>query len=113
MHNNSIDCEVLTGISREEQVLIRRAKLAPSEHFSLFKLQPAQFPSTVAFVTTIIKKQSQILMKVRTILPKPVFTYGYVALNRTRSFYSVRIFITEDVNNDVFNTNNVVYKEVF
>lgn len=119
MHNNSVDCEVLTGSSRGNRVLIPRIKLTSSDSVLPFKIQRFQFPLCLAFAMTINKSQGQSLKKVALHLPKPVFTHGqlYVALSRCTSDTGVKIFIDSSneqyiLDNGDFTTKNPVFYEI-
>lgn len=119
LHENTVECKVLTGTSEGEQIFIPRIKMCPSETNLPFKMQRLQFPLLLAFAMTINKAQGQSLTKSAIYLPKPVFTHGqlYVALSRSRSFNGTKVFINETGNQRVlpdgcFSTSNVVFEEV-
>lgn len=119
MYSNSIECEVLTGSSQGQLILIPKVKLSPSDSVFPFKLTRYQFPICVAYAITINKSQGQTFTKVALNLPKPVFSHGqlYVALSRAKSFDAASIFITETdkqfVDREKFiHTTNVVFKEM-
>lgn len=119
LHNNSVDCEVLTGSSSGNRVLIPRIKLTSSDSVLPLKIQRFQFPLCLAFAMTINKSQGQSLKKVALHLPKPVFTHGqlYVALSRCTSEAGVKIFIDSSkdqyiLDNGDFTTKNPVYYEI-
>lgn len=119
LYANSIECEVLTGSSQGQHILIPKVKLSPSESVFPFKLTRYQFPICVAYAITINKSQGQTFTKVALKLPKPVFSHGqlYVALSRAKSFDGARVFVTENDeqfvdSENIIHTTNVVFKEI-
>ena len=63
LHNNVCDCEVLTGVRKEERVLIPRIVFAPDDTNLPFKLKRVQFPLRLAYVLSINKSQGKHLRK--------------------------------------------------
>ena len=61
----------------------------------------------------INKAQGQTLNQVSIYLPEPVISHGqlYVTLSRVTSYQSIKILINDT--NQPFQTENVVYTEVF
>jgi ATP-dependent DNA helicase PIF1 len=59
MRRNAIDCEVLTGTSRNKIILIRLINLSCSGTILPFNFQRIQFPIILAFAMTINKSQGQ------------------------------------------------------
>lgn len=120
LHRNTIDCEVLTGVSRNKRVLIPRIKLTYSGTILPFNFQRVQFPLILAFAMTINKSQGQTFQRVGVLLKEPVFTHGqlYVAASRVRSFDSLKFYICNDhgqghlANDHRVFTKNIVYSEV-
>lgn len=120
LHNNAIDCEVLTGIARKTRVLIPRINLTYTGAVLPFSMQRTQFPVILAFAMTINKSQGQTFDNIGILLRRPVFTHGqlYVAASRVKSFDGLRFYISESSeqghlakDNRVF-TRNIVYTEI-
>jgi len=120
LHNNVIDCEVLTGTSIGLRVLIPRINLTFSGTILPFKFQRTQFPVITAFAMTINKSQGQTFDKVGIFLRQPVFTHGqlYVAASRVRTFQDLTFFICEHSqqghlgHDDRVFTKNIVFPEL-
>lgn len=120
LHNNSVDCEVLTGHSRNKRFLIPRTHMQSSGSELPFKFQRTQFPLIVAFAMTINKSQGQTFQKVGILLKRPVFTHGqlYVASSRVTTFEGLKYYIEEHTgqghlaNDDRIFTKNIVFREV-
>lgn len=95
MHNNTIDCEILTGTARGKRVLIPRINLTYTGTILPFDFQRTQFPIIVAFAMTINKSQGQTFDRVGILLRRPVFTHGqlYVAASRVKSFDGLKFYI--------------------
>ncbi|XP_075170171.1 ATP-dependent DNA helicase PIF1-like [Haematobia irritans] len=120
MYKNLLDCEVLTGNSKNARILIPRAHLTYSGSLLPFKFKRVQFPIICAFAMTINKSQGQTYQNVAILLRQPVFSHGqlYVAASRVRSFEGLRFYImnTEEQGNLLHDgrifTKNIVYKEI-
>lgn len=120
LHGNTIDCEVLTGASIKQRILIPKVHMQPSDKVLPFNLQRTQFPIIPAFAMTINKAQGQSIAKVGIYLPKPVFSHGqlYVAASRAKSYDGLKIFVEDTAdqgrlyNDDRVFTKNIVYKEL-
>lgn len=120
LHNNAIDCEVLTGFSKGKLILIPRINLTYSGTILPFDFQRTQFPIIPAFAMTINKSQGQTFEKVGILLRRPVFTHGqlYVAASRVRYFDSLKLYIGQCSNQGRFTgdervfTKNIVFTEV-
>lgn len=120
MHNNCLDCEILTGVARNTRILIPRIHLNYSGTLLPFSFQRTQFPVILAFAMTINKSQGQTFQKVGILLRQPVFSHGqlYVAASRVRSFEGLRFYISETpeqghlAGDDRIFTKNIVYEEV-
>lgn len=120
LHNNAIDCEVLTGVSKGKRILIPRINLTYSGTILPFDFQRTQFPIIPAFAMTKNKSQGQTFHKVGILLKRPVFTHGqlYVAASRVRSFDSLKFYISETseqghlAGDERVFTKNVVFNEV-
>jgi hypothetical protein len=72
MRRNAIDCEVLTGTSRNKRILIRLINLSCSGTILPFNFQRIQFPIIPAFAMTINKSQEQHSMEEIT---KPIISF--------------------------------------
>ena len=110
-----IGAVTLNGSHPNQNVLIPRIDMNPSENRWPFQIQRRQFPVIVSFAMTINKSQGQSLKQVGLYLSKPVFTHGqlYVGLSRVKSKDGMKIVIPShgmDVDNV---TLNVVFREVF
>lgn len=120
LHNNVIDCEVLTGIGRGRRILIPRINLTYTGTILPFDFQRTQFPVIVAFAMTINKSQGQTFDRVGILLRRPVFTHGqlYVAASRVRSFDGLKFFISEHsgqgklAKDHRMFTKNIVFTEI-
>lgn len=120
MHRNSLDCEVLTGVTRGKRILIPRIRLTYSGTLLPFDFERTQFPVIPAFAMTINKSQGQTFQKVGILLRQPVFTHGqlYVAASRVRSFEGLRFYISNSseqghlYNNERVFTKNIVFNEI-
>lgn len=120
MHRNAIDCEVLTGTSIGERILIPRINLTYSGPILPFNFQRTQFPLIPAFAMTINKSQGQTFERIGILLREPVFTHGqlYVAASRVRSFNGLRFYIVDSnahghlANDERVFTKNIVYREL-
>ena len=95
LHNNSIDAKVLTGSCANQNVLIPRIVLSPSNTEIPFTLSRRQFPLRLAYAMTINKAQGQTFNRVGIYLERPCFSHGqlYVAFSRGRKFQDVRVEI--------------------
>lgn len=120
LHNNAIECEVLTGMSHGKRILIPRINLTYSGPILPFKFQRRQFPIIPAFAMTINKAQGQTFDKVGILLRQPVFSHGqlYVAASRVRSFAGLRFYIQDTseqghlADDERVFTKNIVYREL-
>lgn len=120
LHNNTIDCEILTGVARNKRILIPRINLTYSGSILPFDFQRTQFPIIPAFAMTINKSQGQTFDRVGILLKTPVFTHGqlYVAASRVRSFDGLKFYITDHrgqghlANDNRVFTKNIVFREI-
>jgi ATP-dependent DNA helicase PIF1 len=110
LQNYVLDCEVLTGSSKGQRVLIPRIKLKPTGSMLPFVFERLQFPVRIAFAMTINKAQGQTFKHVGLVLLSPVFSHGqlYVGFSRVRNFESIRVVLPAGKTS----TKNVVYKEI-
>ena len=110
IYNSVLHCTILTGSHSDQEVLIPRLKLAPSDANLPFTLQRTQFPLRLSYSMTTNKSQGQTFDKVGIFLREPVFSHGqlYVAFSRARTIGGVKVV----VENNKRVTRNVVYKTI-
>ena len=117
-NRNTIDCEVLCGISAGNHILLPRVQLAPADTGLPFVLQRRQFPLRLAYSMTINKSQGQTFEKVGLHMKRPCFSHGqlYVAFSRARSFDNIFVQVCSTDNQgfvgDRCFTRNIVYSQV-
>ena len=99
---------------KNKEILIPRIKFIPDPGSFPFEWSRLQFPVRVAFSSTINKSQGQTLKQVGVWLRSPVFGHGqlYVACSRVGNPTALKIAITQQSEEDVDETDNVVYREV-
>ena len=118
LHDNVIDCEILTGISAGNRVLIPRVSLCPNDSNLPFQIKRIQFPLRLSYALTINKSQGQTFEKVGIFLRRPCFSHGqlYVAFSRARSFRSVKVKVCNTLQQGYVGvrcyTKNVVFPQV-
>ena len=118
LRDNSIDCEILTGVARGNRVLIPRVSLCPNDTNLPFQLKRIQFPLRLSYALTINKSQGQTFNKVGIYLRRPCFSHGqlYVAFSRARSFDAVKVHVTNTFTQGYVEENcytkNVVFPQV-
>lgn len=112
---NVICAREIGGTHNCEVVYIPRMNLIPSCANVSVTFERRQFPLVLSFAMTINKSQGQTLSRVGLYLPKPVFTHGqlYVAVSRVISRSGLKILITNENEEPLTSTVNVVYEEVF
>ncbi|PIA26472.1 hypothetical protein AQUCO_09300050v1 [Aquilegia coerulea] len=110
-----IRATIITGSKIGNKVTIHRiiASSAPTKWE--FILRRRQFPLKVCFAMTINKSQGQTLQHVGIYLPRPVFSHGqlYVAVSRITTRKGLKILITQEEDEPIGYTKNVVYHEIF
>ena len=118
LRENTLDCEVLTGVAVGDRVIIPRISLCPSDSNLPFQIKRIQFPVRLSYAMTINKSQGQTFDKVGIYLQRPCFTHGqlYVAFSRAKSFEGVKVKVCESrsqgyVGHQCF-SKNVVYQQV-
>ena len=111
-YNSVLHCKILTGTHAEQEVLIPKLKLAPSDANLPFTLQRTQFPVRLSYSMTINKSQGQTFDHVGLFLQEPVFSHGqlYVAFSRAKTLDGVKV--QTKCKNGRFVTKNVVYKTI-
>lgn len=111
IYNSVLHCKILTGSHSEQEVLIPKLKLAPSDANLPFTLQRTQFPIRLSYSMTINKSQGQTFDNVGIFLREPVFSHGqlYVAFSRARTINGVKVQVEKK---NMCVTKNVVYKTI-
>ena len=114
LHQNLIDCLILTGPARGNTVSIPRIILTDSSSPDTVILRRKQFPLSIAYAMTIDKSQGQSLQRVGVALNTPCFAHGqlYTGLSRCRDPSFVALYVPQD---DLSRrrVKNVVWKEVY
>lgn len=93
LHQNSIDCELLTESTNGNRNLNPRINLTFSGTILPFKFQRNKFSIIPAIAMTINKSQGQMFNKISVLLTTPVFLIGqlYVAANKVGYFDSFKV----------------------
>lgn len=115
LNDHSIQCTILTGEFKDDEVYLPRIVLAPSDTSLPFVLKRRQFPIKLAFAMTINKAQGQTLRQVGLLLREPVFSHGqlYVAFSRVKTFDHIRVKIEQNIDGLMSSrTANCIYKEI-
>jgi hypothetical protein len=114
LHQNLIDCLILTGPARGNTISLPRIMLTDSRSPDTVVLRRKQFPVSLAYAMTIDKSQGQSLQRVGIALDTPCFAHGqlYTALSRCRDPSSLALYVPEG---QLWGrkVKNVVWKEVF
>ena len=114
LHQNLIDCTILTGPARGSSISLPRITLTDKSSPDTVILRRKQFPVSLAYAMTIDKSQGQSLQRVGIALETPCFAHGqlYTALSRCRDPCSLAIYVPEG---HIFGkrVKNVVWKEVY
>ena len=84
MTRRVLRARILTGSFQQEECIIPRVTLYPSNNPFPFKFGRHQFPVRHAYVMTINKSQGQTFRRTGLLLPDSVFAHGqlYVAFSR-------------------------------
>ena len=111
LHENFLQCKILTGSKSGEIEVIPRITLNNTDSYT-FILSRHQFPIRLAFAMTINKSQGQTFEKLGLDLRTQVFAHGQanVGFSRARSFEGIRVRLAED--NKERKIKNIVYGEV-
>ncbi|CAO2834899.1 unnamed protein product [Amaranthus hypochondriacus] len=113
---NLIQCEISTGFSKGELVLLPRITLrAPDSTGYPFQFQRVQFPIKLCFAMTINKSQGQTLQEVGVYIRQPCFSHGqlYVALSRAKTASKIWVLdenSEQDCSKSPCTTNVVSYE---
>ena len=117
LHENIIDCEILTGPGKGLDISIPRITLKSDAKDEAIIIKRRQFPLALAYAMTIDKSQGQSLEHVGLILNSQCFSHGqlYTALSRPTISENLIVYLPlmsepEEVNRFC---ENVVWKEVF
>ena len=113
--NFLLRCKVANGDGNQDEVLIPRIIMRPSDmRGQPCEWQRQQFPVRLAFAMTINKSQGQTLKRASVWLQSPVFGHGqlYVAASRIGHPDGIKFFITQAAGTPEFATRNVVFREV-
>ncbi|XP_028798744.1 ATP-dependent DNA helicase PIF1-like [Neltuma alba] len=110
-----IKAVALNRTIKDEEVLIHRMDLNPSQSRLPFSMTRRQFSVMVLFAMTINKSQGQLMERVGLYLSTPVFSHGqlYVALSRVKSIDGLKILVLDAEKKPTNQTINVVYDEIF
>ena len=104
---NVIHATILKGKFKDEEVLIPRIPMIPTD-MSFDEFKRIQFPISVAFVMTIKKPQGQSLSVCGLIVENPCFSHGQLYVACSRVGKSSSLFVLAP-NNKV---KQCVYSEV-
>ena len=107
IYNSVLHCKILTGSHSEQDVLIPKLELAPSDANLPFTLQRTQFPIRLSYSMTINKSQGQTFDNVGIFLREPVFSH--VAFSRARTINGVKVQVEKK---NMCVKKNVVYKTI-
>lgn len=110
MHDNILECELLTGERTGERVFIPKITLTSEPGKFPFTLFRRQFPIRLCYAMTINKSQGQTLDFVGLDLVDPVFSHGmaYVGFSRVKSWDDIKVAVDKNKGNKI---KNIVWKE--
>jgi ATP-dependent DNA helicase PIF1 len=95
LNGHVIEAHILTGAHARETTFDRRIRLQPTTLKIFFKFSQRQFLVKVVFTMIINKSQAHFIKYVSLEIWTPILSHGqlYVALSRTTSINSLKIFL--------------------
>ena len=106
LKSNVIHASILNGKFKDEEVLIPRIPMIPTD--MPFEFKRIQFPICVAFAMTINKSQGQSFSVCGLNLENPCFSHGQLYMACSRVGKPSALFVLAENNK----TKNVVYQKV-